>query len=148
MVDIMMPKPQQETSIGRRLFGMAAPIVGGAVGGMPGALAGGLIGSKMAGASTQDAALSGLQSGLGYKDNGTGTTDLKGAGDTEGDIVGAGAGGAMGRRLDAASEDPGVTINNGLSILSSLPPDDPLRQEYAGPLIKARMKASGQLPGL
>lgn len=133
MIQIDMPKPQ-ETSIGRRLFGMAAPIVGGALGGPAGAVAGGLVGSKLAGGSTQDAALSGIQSGLGYK----GDSGSQGQADP---------GNPMSRRADAAAQDPAALANDSLGFLSKLPQDDPLRQEYAAPLMKMKMLSSGQMNG-
>lgn len=151
-MDVLMPK-KQETSMGRRLLGMAAPIAGGAFGGPAGAALGGVIGSKLTGGSTEDALMSGLKSGI--SEAGKGGTPQSAAPDTG--IVGAGAGGAgtvgemtgaMGRRFDAASQNPEAAVSGGLSVLANLPPDDPLRQAYAGPLIQARMKASSKLPGL
>jgi hypothetical protein len=115
-------KPQQQTSIGRRLLGMAAPIVGGAVGGVGGAIAGQVIGGKLSGQSSQAALLGGAEAGV----NSMGqqkpqeTTSIT-------------------RRNDALSQKPDVAINEGLNALALLPKDDPLRQQYTGPLVQAQM---------
>ena len=63
----------------------------------------------------------------------------------EGEIVGRGAGGAesaFGRRLDLKSQEPAVAINEGLSVLGSLHPEDPLKHQLAPILIRAQMMGS------
>lgn len=54
-VQVNMPQGGQQTSMGRRLFAMGAPIAGMALGGPAGAAAGSLIGGKMMGQSTPQA---------------------------------------------------------------------------------------------
>lgn len=135
---IEIKKGQQQTSMGRRLFAMAAPIVGGALGGPAGAAAGSMIGNKLTGASTEDALMGGIQAGASQAIS-KATSDPS---TTEGGIVGRGAGGyqgAMGRALDAKSQDPQLAVKQGLSVLETLPIDDPLRKELGPSFIRADM---------
>lgn len=133
---IEIKKGQQQTSMGRRLFAMAAPIVGGAFGGPAGAAAGAAIGNKIAGASTEDAIMGGLQTGA-LQGISKAVTPA-----SSGSIVGRGAGGAQSafsRALSAKSQDPQVGVAQGLSVLETLPQDDPLRQELGPSFIRAGM---------
>ncbi len=140
-VQVMMPQKRQETSMGRRLFAMAAPIAGGMIGGPAGAAAGGVIGSKMAGGTGADAALSGAQAGFAQHTSDTkadlaakssmGLTASQGLQKPE---LGASA---FGRRLNASTQNPQVAIDQGLDALTAMP--QPLREQYTPALIKAKM---------
>ena len=131
-------KPQQQTSIGRRLIGMAAPIAGAALGGPAGAAIGGLLGSKLSGGSTQDALLS---AGQAY------ASTPKGQAQSSGNIVGDGAGGALSRRYGSLSQDPQVAIQEGLNAATLLPPD--IRKQVTPTLVQAQFASRGQkLPGM
>lgn len=120
MVEINIPKKREDTSIGRRLFAMAAPIAGGMIGGPAGAMAGNMLASKMNGASSQDALLGGAQQG---------------------------ADSAFSRRVQAKSQDPQMAVSDGLEVLKSLPQDHELRQKYAEPLIRAQMMGRPSISG-
>lgn len=122
---IEIKKGQQQTSMGRRLFAMAAPIVGGAFGGPAGAAAGAMIGNKLTGASTEDALMGGIQAGASQ-----GLSKAGSSGPNQG---------AMGRALDAKSQDPQVAVKQGLSVLETLPIDDPIRQELGPSFVRAGM---------
>lgn len=147
-VKINMPQTNPQTSIGRRLFSLAAPIVGGAVGGPAGAAAGSLIGSKMAGASTPDALMSAAQAGMSAAPAKDGpaapmsaesmnlpTLQKPQVGDS-----------AYGRRFNAVSQNPQMAFNEGLNILSGLPQEHPLRQAYTEPLVRASYLANKGRP--
>lgn len=133
MGQIMMPEKKQDTSIGRRLFSMAAPVVGGMIGGPVGAAAGGMLGSKMSGGSTQDAVLGGIQAGVGQAQS-------DGADAAQKAMIQSNN--SLSKRLDALRANPAVAVNDGLEVLKSLPESNPLRQEYAPALIKAQMMSS------
>ena len=135
---IQQMKGQQQTSMGRRLFSMAAPIVGGAFGGPAGAAVGSVLGNKISGASTEDALMGGLQAGV---SQGISAAASPAAPATEG-IVGRGAGGApsaFSRMLDVKSQDPQVAVKQGMSVLESLPPAHPLKQELGPAFVRADM---------
>ena len=123
MAKINIPQANNQGSMGRRLFAMAAPIVGGALGGPAGAAAGALVGGKLGGASTQDAVLNAAQAGINAK------SDTPAA-----------------RRATAAGQNPQVAVSEGLSVLSTLPPEHPMRQELTAPLVKAQFAAKGMKP--
>lgn len=125
-VQIKMPEQKQDSSVGRRLFAMAAPIAGGAIGGPAGAALGGMIGGKIAGASTKDAMLSGAQAGLGA----IGKKPVPGVVDTPDPS-------SMARRMDALTQNPDIAIHQGLEVASSLPPG--MKEQYLEPLVKAQM---------
>jgi len=147
-VQIQMPKQREkETSMGRRLFAIAAPIVGGIFGGPVGAAAGGAIGAKVAGAEGSDAIMSGAQAGLGQMGSAPGVkqaTDTLGqskqlAGPTES---------AYSRRLQLSKENPAVAFNSGLEALPDLEarglisPDQ--RKQYTGALVQGQMALGGR----
>lgn len=145
-VQVAMPQQRDQTSMGRRLFAMAAPVAGFALGGPAGAAAGSLIGSKMAGATTRDAALGAAQTGLqaGAKPEapktefGEQTKSMLNASDRfEKPEVGS----AFSRRMGMLEQDPKVAIQEGLNSLTGLP--KPLRDKYTGVLVKAQMGAGG-----
>ena len=111
-MSIPVVKGKQNQSVGRRLFSMAAPIVGGAVGGPAGAAAGSVLASKMNGASTQDAVMGGVE---------------------------AGASSQFSRRKEAIAGAPETGISEGISVLEQLPQGHPLKQELGPGLIQASM---------
>ena len=121
MAKIMMPDKAQESSMGRRLFAMAAPAVGMALGGPAGAAAGSFLGGKVSGKSTQDSLLGAAQEGMGGGSN------------------------PLERRLSAKSQDPQAGISAGLDALSSL--DKPLRDKYTGVLVQAQMLGNPKYGG-
>lgn len=133
---IQIQKAQQQTPMARKLLSIAAPVAGGMMGGPVGAALGGLLGGKLGGQTTQDALISGLKSGTDYKST---IKDPNPSTTAGGEVVGQGAGGAMSRMLDARSQDPQVAIHEGLNYLSTLAPDDPLKQQLAPNLIRASM---------
>jgi hypothetical protein len=135
-VQIKMPEKRQESSMGRRLFAMGAPVVGGAVGGPAGAALGGILGSKMSGGSTQDSLMAGAQAGV---TQGLTKTAAKPEGLDMSQKLQMPALGdsAFARRFSAASQNPQVAIQEGLSVLPELPQD--LREQYTEPLVKAQL---------
>ena len=150
-VKIQIPEKRQDTSIGRRLFAMAAPIVGGALGGPAGAMAGSLIGNKLSGASTQDAILGAAQQGIGAA--GKSEAPQAVAPTASAQVLGQPlpqlekpdlGDSAFGRRLNAVSQNPQVALQEGLNTLSILPQDHPFRKQYTEPLVKASYLASGR----
>lgn len=145
-VKINIPQAQQNTSVGRRLFSMAAPLVGGAVGGPAGAAIGSMLGSKMAGGSTQDALMAGAESAISKGISGNKETPIS----AENMNLSQGlqkpslGDSAFGRRMSYLGDDPKVGIAEGLNALSQYPPDHPLRKMYAEPLIKAQYLSGGK----
>jgi len=115
-VDVIKP----QTSMGRRLFGMAAPLIGGAFGGAGGAAAGSLIGSRVAGASPGDALLNAAQTGIQSKES------------------------ATARRLAQAKQSPQMAIKEGLDAAATMDPNDPLRKTYEETLVRAQMMADNK----
>lgn len=136
---IEIKKGQQQTSMGRRLFSLAAPIVGGAFGGPAGAAAGSVLGSKLNGNSTEDALMNGLQSGVSVGLSKSKNPQDESSQNSQDRIVGRVAGGAASRMLAAKSQDPQIGVAQGLSVLESLPENDPLRQELGPSFIRASM---------
>ena len=138
-VKINMPQPQQESSMGRRLFGMAAPIVGGLVGGPAGAAAGAALGSKVNGGSTQDALLSGAQAGVSAKVAPQAPT-MQGLDASKNLSMPKLGDSAMGRKLDASSQNPMVAAREGLDALPHLEAqgliNNDQRKDLTGTLIK------------
>lgn len=136
-VQVTMPQQKQETSMGRRLFAMAAPVAGFALGGPAGAAAGSLIGSKLAGASTSDsimnAAQTGAQAAVAPKATPTKTEGLDLSTKLQKPELGESA---FSRRFSNLSADPKMQIQEGLNALTMLPPD--LRKQYTGTLVKAQ----------
>lgn len=129
-------QPKQQTSMGRRLLAMAAPVVGGAFGGVGGAIAGGILGGKLAGGGSREALLQGVEAGA-SKAMAPKAKEVEGL-DASKNLQKPELGSAFSRRQDAISQSPQVAINEGLSALSMLPKEDPL-QQYAGPLVQAQM---------
>jgi hypothetical protein len=136
---IEIKKGNQQSSMGRRLFAMAAPVVGGAIGGPAGAAMGSMLGSKMSGASTEDAVMGGVKAGMAQGVAGGAETATK---------TGAGLPGmpspneamptVFGRRMAMKAEDPAAAIQGGMSVLESLPPGHPLKQELAPVLLQTQ----------
>lgn len=118
---IKIPEKRQDSSMGRRLFAMAAPIAGMALGGPAGAAAGSFLANKVSGQTTKDAALG---------------------------AAGGAAQGAFGRRAELKSGDPQVKVQEGLGVLSTLPQDDPLRQSLTAPLVKSQMLGASSKYGM
>lgn len=146
-VKVGVPDKPQNNSIGRRLFGIAAPIIGGIYGGPAGAAAGSALAAKVNGESTQGALASGLKTGISEGMSGGG----KGAGGGESTSkLDFGPGlkmpelgeSAMGRRASMMSQNPQVAISEGLNSLSTLPQDHPFRKQYTEPLVRAQYMAS------
>lgn len=149
MGKIVTPEAPKQQSIGRRLFSIAAPIVGGIYGGPAGAAAGSALASKVNGSTTQGALMSGLQTGVSEKLNAKPEAVAEQA-----PIVPTPeqmpsraepmmAQNAFGRRLGAASQNPQVGINEGLNVLASLPKEHPLRKDLTAPLVQAQFAAKG-----
>lgn len=143
--EINIPEKKQSGSIGRRLVGAAAPIVGGIFGGPAGAAAGAAIGSKLNGGSNQDALMSGISSAAspgvagaapavagatGMALDGSKSLQMPQLGDS-----------AIGRRAAIKSQDPQMALAGGLDALSQLPQQHPFRQAYTEPLVRAQMMA-------
>jgi hypothetical protein len=144
-VAINIPQKKQDTSMGRRLFSMAAPIVGGALGGPAGAAAGSMLASKMSGGSTEDAVMSGIQ---GAASQGLSPAAAKPGVSVENLNASQGlqmpnmGDSAFGRRLSViGNSNPQVALQEGLNTLSALPTDHPIRQQYTAPLVKASYMA-------
>src|SRR3989344_3707034 len=143
---IMMPNKQEETSIGRRLIAMAAPIVGGIYGGPAGAAAGGALGTKVRGGTGQDALAGGAQAGIDKYLSDKAEKDKK---EQEANSESAQTPdlseklqrsefgeSAFARRSAAKSQDPQIAIQDGLNALPHLSPE--LRQQYTAPLVRAQ----------
>lgn len=144
-VGIQGPNKKQDTPMGRRLFAMAAPMVGGAIAGPVGAAVGGTLGAKATGANNQDALLSGAMSGAsqGISKAGKAPSPIAGQNvNLSQEMVKPELGSQFSRRAFSLSQDPQVAVKEGLNALGQLPQNDPLRQEYAGVLIKADMLGS------
>jgi hypothetical protein len=148
-VEVSMPKKKQETSMGRRIVGMAAPIVGGIYGGPAGAAAGGVLGAKITGSSGQDAVMSGAESGMGQltKAKSPAPGGLA-AGPQPGDqmMLPAKNETPFSRKLQASQSNPQVAAAEGLDILSQLPSGHPLREQYTAPLIRMQMMGQRRTP--
>jgi len=159
-VEVASPKKQQNTSMGRRLLGMAAPVVGGIYGGAAGAAAGGMIGAKITGASTQDSVLAGAESGLsaqasseskskslakGLDNTKPAASITNGMSDLRGQSIQPVAESSYSRRLMSKTQDPQIAASEGLDILSQLPQSHPMRQQYTEPLV--RMQVMSQRRG-
>lgn len=137
-VKVNIPAKSQETSVGRRLFSMAAPLVGSAFGPV-GAVVGNVLGSKAAGASNADTIIGAAKAGVA-------TAAKEPAAPASNKVLGEElpqlqkpelGESAFGRRLSVASQNPQVGLQEGLNALSVLPPDHPMRQQYTEPLVKA-----------
>lgn len=137
-VAVTMPKAQ-ETSIGRRLFAVGAPIVGGAFGGPAGAAAGSVLGSKVGGASNQEALMGGLQSAIsrGITKGGATSAAPQGLDQSQKLAMPALGDSAFSRRLSASSQSPKIAIKEGLDALTGLPPE--LREMYTPALVQAEL---------
>ncbi len=147
-VKVNVPTKQQDTSMGRRLFAMAAPIAGGMMGGPAGAAAGSILGSKMSGGSIQEALQNGLmtgaQQGLTRSPAEKPEISVENLNASQG-LQQPGIGdSAFGRRINMKSQDPAMAINEGLGVLSELPPDHPFRKQYTEPLVRAQLKLGGR----
>jgi hypothetical protein len=150
-VQIKMPDAPQQP-IGRRLFGMAAPIVGGIFGGPAGAAVGGVIGAKVAGASTQDALAGGLKNYAGGAITGAATPTatqapaVPGLDESQKLSMPALGDSAMGRKLDASSQNPAVATQEGLDALPHLEAqgliNNDQRKHYTGVLLQTKNLAS------
>jgi hypothetical protein len=134
-------KPEQPMA--RRLFGMAAPIVGSIYGGPAGAAAGSMLGNSVMGGSAEDSVMKGVQAYGGAVATGGGQAPAAGApaADPMADMpkleqpqLGDSA---FGRRHAAISQDPQVALQEGLNTLSVLPKDHPMRKQYTEPLVRA-----------
>lgn len=127
---IEVKKGQMQSSMGRRLFAAAAPLIGGAFGGPAGAAAGQILGSKMGGATAQEA--------LGQGISGLAGSAISG---------GLSSSNPAARALSVKQSDPEAMLNEGLTILGTLPKDDPLKRELAPAFIQAEMVAKAKRRG-
>ena len=124
--------PAQQQPMGRRLLGTAGSIVGSLYGGPAGGAIGGALGNQLAGPGPKDLNNSQIDAGSGSPpphSSGPATT------------AGQDMSNPMARRMDARSQDPQAAPQAGLDLLSQFPPDDPLRQAYTEPLLRAQMMA-------
>lgn len=136
-VEVFSPGKKQESSIGRRLFAMGAPMVGGALGGPVGAAIGGMVGSKVGGASTQDAVMGGVQAGIAQKAAPAASAPAAGLNQSQKLSMPALGDSAFSRRMSASSQNPKIAIHEGLEALKAMPPE--IQDQYAPDLIKAQM---------
>ena len=141
-VQIQMPQGGQQTSMGRRLLAMAAPIAGGALGGPAGAALGGVIGSKVSGGSTQDALSAGLKSGIMYAATPAKKDELVGTLNTSPEVQNA-IDSPFSRKTEMLGQNPVKSINDGLDVVAQLPIDHPIRQQLTPAFIMAKMRAEG-----
>ncbi len=145
-VQIKMPEQQQNSSMGRRLLGMAAPIAGGIFGGPAGAALGGMLGSKLNGGTTQDALLSGVQAGISTKAAPGKAAPVVGLDESSKLTLPNLGDSAMGRKLGAAAQNPMIATQEGLEALPHLEAAGHItndqRKEYTGVLINAQNLAS------
>lgn len=136
-VNIMIPEKKNETSMGRRLFAMAAPMAGMALGGPAGAAAGAMLGNRIAGGSVSDSVMGGMQAGAGAMSGAKGVKNPVDNSMLQESQKLQNPADQFGRRMGMLSQDPQAVIQEGINAASFLPND--LRKDALKPLIQAQM---------